>query len=260
MESVPRLIQIDGLLVVVVAFEEVVPGLRVLKRLAGRLVVAAKADPDHSHGPTLGPGPRVAPASRRPWTVGSRRDDTGMAGRAVGPTVRRRAGGMTMSVSEQGWNGTPVSITTPWGDTLTVLEEDASHYGDVLETGVSWAYETRYLVPVRRAGRRGRGRRRELWLHHVLLRVRMRSHRLRVVARARAGHAKPVGAQRTQLRLPERRDRPRRRGRLQRVDLVVAQRNQLRQPCPQCRTGAQRPGLGSGRRRHRRRPLRGPAR
>ena len=52
-----------------------------------------------------------------------------------------------MSVSEQGWNGTPVSITTPWGDTLTVLEEDASHYGDVLETGVSWAYETRYLVP-----------------------------------------------------------------------------------------------------------------
>jgi FkbM family methyltransferase len=50
-------------------------------------------------------------------------------------------------VSEHGWNGTPVSITTPWGDTLTVLREDASHYGDVLETGVSWAYETRYLKP-----------------------------------------------------------------------------------------------------------------
>jgi FkbM family methyltransferase len=54
---------------------------------------------------------------------------------------------MTMSGKDHGWNGTPVSITTPWGDTLTVLEEDASHYGEVLETGVSWAYETRYLAP-----------------------------------------------------------------------------------------------------------------
>ena len=57
-----------------------------------------------------------------------------------------------MSGDEQGWNGTPVSITTPWGDTLTVLAEDASHYGDVLETGVSWAYETRYLGPHVRPG------------------------------------------------------------------------------------------------------------
>ena len=29
-----------------------------------------------------------------------------------------------------------------------MLAEDASHYGDVLETGVSWAYETRYLEPL----------------------------------------------------------------------------------------------------------------
>lgn len=43
--------------------------------------------------------------------------------------------------------GTPVTIRTPWGDELTVLREDASHYGDVLETGVSWAYETQYLEP-----------------------------------------------------------------------------------------------------------------
>jgi FkbM family methyltransferase len=40
-----------------------------------------------------------------------------------------------------------VTIRTPWGDDLTVLEEDASHYGDVLESGVSWAYETQYLEP-----------------------------------------------------------------------------------------------------------------
>jgi FkbM family methyltransferase len=46
-----------------------------------------------------------------------------------------------------GFGGTPVTIRTPWGDELTVLREDASHYGDVLETGVSWAYETQYLEP-----------------------------------------------------------------------------------------------------------------
>jgi FkbM family methyltransferase len=48
---------------------------------------------------------------------------------------------------EQGFGGTPVTIRTPWGDELTVLREDASHYGDVLESGVSWAYETQYLEP-----------------------------------------------------------------------------------------------------------------
>ena len=48
---------------------------------------------------------------------------------------------------EQQFHGTPVTIQTPWGDDLTVLEEDASHYGDVLESGVSWAYETQYLEP-----------------------------------------------------------------------------------------------------------------
>jgi FkbM family methyltransferase len=48
---------------------------------------------------------------------------------------------------EPDFGGTPVTIRTPWGDALTVLREDASHYGDVLETGVSWAYETRYLEP-----------------------------------------------------------------------------------------------------------------
>jgi FkbM family methyltransferase len=48
---------------------------------------------------------------------------------------------------EQEFGGTPVTIRTPWGDELTVLSEDASHYGDVLESGVSWAYETQYLEP-----------------------------------------------------------------------------------------------------------------
>jgi FkbM family methyltransferase len=55
---------------------------------------------------------------------------------------------MTMSsTSRQDWGGTPVTITTGWGDQLIVLKEDASHYGDVLDSGVSWAYETRYLEP-----------------------------------------------------------------------------------------------------------------
>ena len=48
---------------------------------------------------------------------------------------------------EPEFGGTPVTIRTPWGDELTVLREDASHYGDVLESGVSWAYETQYLEP-----------------------------------------------------------------------------------------------------------------
>ena len=48
---------------------------------------------------------------------------------------------------EHEFHGTPVTIRTPWGDELTVLAEDASHYGDVLQSGVSWAYETRYLEP-----------------------------------------------------------------------------------------------------------------
>ena len=48
---------------------------------------------------------------------------------------------------EQQFHGTPVTIRTPWGDELTVLAEDASHYGDVLDSGVSWAYETQYLEP-----------------------------------------------------------------------------------------------------------------
>ncbi|GAA2128632.1 FkbM family methyltransferase [Nocardioides bigeumensis] len=34
------------------------------------------------------------------------------------------------------------------GAELTVLKEDASHYGDVLATGVSWAYETAFLEPI----------------------------------------------------------------------------------------------------------------
>lgn len=50
-------------------------------------------------------------------------------------------------VGEQAFGGTPVTIRTPWGDELTVLREDASHYGDVLESGISWAYETQYLEP-----------------------------------------------------------------------------------------------------------------
>jgi FkbM family methyltransferase len=48
---------------------------------------------------------------------------------------------------QDAFGGTPVSIRTPWGDELTVLREDASHYGDVLESGVSWAYEIQYLEP-----------------------------------------------------------------------------------------------------------------
>jgi FkbM family methyltransferase len=46
------------------------------------------------------------------------------------------------------WSGTPVTIRTAWGAELTVLKEDASHYGDVLATGVSWAYETAFLEPI----------------------------------------------------------------------------------------------------------------
>lgn len=48
---------------------------------------------------------------------------------------------------QDAFGGTPVSIRTPWGDQLTVLREDASHYGNVLESGVSWAYEIQYLEP-----------------------------------------------------------------------------------------------------------------
>ena len=51
------------------------------------------------------------------------------------------------STWDQDWGGTPVTIMTGWGAELTVLKEDASHYGDVLESGVSWAYETSYLQP-----------------------------------------------------------------------------------------------------------------
>jgi FkbM family methyltransferase len=57
-----------------------------------------------------------------------------------------------MSATEHQWRGTPVEITTHWGAKLTVLLEDASHYGDVLESGVSWAYETAYLEPFAEPG------------------------------------------------------------------------------------------------------------
>ncbi|WP_069813889.1 FkbM family methyltransferase [Streptomyces sp. TP-A0874] len=40
---------------------------------------------------------------------------------------------------------TKVDIETEWGARLTVLREDASHYGDVLTSGVSWEHETRIL-------------------------------------------------------------------------------------------------------------------
>jgi FkbM family methyltransferase len=46
------------------------------------------------------------------------------------------------------WSGEPVTIRTAWGAELTVLKGDASHYGDVLESGVSWAYETAFLEPI----------------------------------------------------------------------------------------------------------------
>ena len=58
-----------------------------------------------------------------------------------------------MSATEHQWRSAPVEITTRWGTMLTVLREDASHDGDVLESGVSWAYETAYLEPF--AERRG---------------------------------------------------------------------------------------------------------
>src|SRR4029450_5426216 len=57
-----------------------------------------------------------------------------------------------MTAEKHQWRGTPVEITTHWGTKLTVLQEDASHYGDVLESGVSWAYETAYLEPFAEPG------------------------------------------------------------------------------------------------------------
>ncbi|MFH9086724.1 FkbM family methyltransferase [Streptomyces sp. NPDC017673] len=47
---------------------------------------------------------------------------------------------------------TKVDIETEWGARLTVLREDASHYGDVLTSGVSWEHETRLLRRLTRAG------------------------------------------------------------------------------------------------------------
>ncbi|TDV48696.1 FkbM family methyltransferase [Actinophytocola oryzae] len=40
---------------------------------------------------------------------------------------------------------TETSVRTEWGAELTVFAEDASHFGDFLTTGVSWAHETRLL-------------------------------------------------------------------------------------------------------------------
>ena len=40
-----------------------------------------------------------------------------------------------MATGEREWRGTPVEITTHWGTRLTVLQEDLSHYGDVLNPG-----------------------------------------------------------------------------------------------------------------------------
>ena len=57
-----------------------------------------------------------------------------------------------MATGDREWRGTPVEITTHWGTRLTVLQEDLSHYGDVLESGVSWAYETAYLEPFAEPG------------------------------------------------------------------------------------------------------------
>ena len=165
-----------------------------------------------------------------------------------------------MSANHQGWNGTPVSITTPWGDMLTVLAEDASHYGDVLETGVSWAYETRYLAPYVRSG-------------DVVVDVGANYGYTTCYFASvcgPSGHVLALEPEPDTRALLEHNVRqsgyqnveivPCRRGCHERVDLVVAQRNQLRQPCSERRTRAQHPGLGSGRRRHRRRPLRGAAR
>ncbi|MER7916507.1 MULTISPECIES: FkbM family methyltransferase [unclassified Streptomyces] len=47
---------------------------------------------------------------------------------------------------------TKVDIETEWGARLTVLREDASHYGDVLTSGVSWEHETRLLWQRTRPG------------------------------------------------------------------------------------------------------------
>ncbi|MEV5882436.1 FkbM family methyltransferase [Streptomyces sp. NPDC052020] len=47
---------------------------------------------------------------------------------------------------------TQVDIETGWGARLTVLREDASHYGDVLTSGVSWEHETRLLRLLTRPG------------------------------------------------------------------------------------------------------------
>ena len=56
-----------------------------------------------------------------------------------------------MAEDKHGFGGTPVTIRTPWGDELTVLQEDASHYGDVLESGVKLGLRDPLPRAVRRA-------------------------------------------------------------------------------------------------------------
>ncbi|MFF4806503.1 FkbM family methyltransferase [Streptomyces sp. NPDC001351] len=47
---------------------------------------------------------------------------------------------------------TKADIETEWGARLTVLQEDASHYGDVLISGMSWEHETRLLQRLTKPG------------------------------------------------------------------------------------------------------------
>lgn len=47
---------------------------------------------------------------------------------------------------------TETTVRTRWGSVLTVFAEDASHRGDFLTSGVSWAHETRVLHRLARRG------------------------------------------------------------------------------------------------------------
>lgn len=53
---------------------------------------------------------------------------------------------------EDEWGGTFREFRAPWGATLTVFEEDASHFEDILDSGVGWPYEIRQLVLLAKPG------------------------------------------------------------------------------------------------------------
>src|SRR5262245_48390832 len=50
------------------------------------------------------------------------------------------------------WGLTRREFRAPWGAQLTVIAEDASHFEDILESGVGWPYEIRQLVLLAKPG------------------------------------------------------------------------------------------------------------